>query len=215
MRARAARPLSSCGRETRAPSLGGASWAGMSACPSGLSVILSISLGTRKLRPLEARKRAERQKARRRVFVGRDDMAGPDLPSNAGATLARVPRAATAGLPRRRHRRGSGTPALVKGRSARTGVPGRALARYSLGVCANRLATAPRGGVLFPSPEAPGRRGRPPRGSRPSLQAGAPGSVTAHAASSRRWSTLPISIPRHQELDRPNGREAGLACRPW
>jgi hypothetical protein len=41
----------------------------MSACPSGLSVILSIRPGTRKLRPLEARKRAERPKARRRVFV--------------------------------------------------------------------------------------------------------------------------------------------------
>ncbi len=74
-RARADRPASSSGRGTRALWRDAASSVETSACPSGLSVILSISLGRRMLRPLEARKRAERPKARRRVFV--PGMIGP------------------------------------------------------------------------------------------------------------------------------------------
>jgi hypothetical protein len=45
-------------------------------------VILSIQPWTRKLRLLEARKRAERHKARRRVFVAGDDMAALERVSN-------------------------------------------------------------------------------------------------------------------------------------
>ena len=45
-------------------------------------MILSIQPWTRKLRLLEARKRAERQKARRRVFVAGDDMAALERVSN-------------------------------------------------------------------------------------------------------------------------------------
>ena len=45
-------------------------------------MILSIQPWTRKLRLLEARKRAERHKARRRVFVAGDDMAALERVSN-------------------------------------------------------------------------------------------------------------------------------------
>ena len=45
-------------------------------------MILSIQPWTRKLRLLEARKRAERHEARRRVFVAGDDMAALERVSN-------------------------------------------------------------------------------------------------------------------------------------
>ena len=139
-------------------------------------MILSIGLGTRKLRPLEARKRAERLEARRRVFVGRDDRAPADGSSNAARRRGR-PGARCALGAGRGVRRGSrrARPVAPAGRepSARAypcvAPAGRAPAVATSpcvippGVCGIRLATPRRGGVLFPSPEAPGRAGDLPR----------------------------------------------------
>jgi hypothetical protein len=82
-RRRAGRPSSSCELGTRAPWRGVASWAGTWACPSGLSVILSIRPRDLRFRSRKARKTCRAPEKRDGTsFVGRDDRAAPKGVSN-------------------------------------------------------------------------------------------------------------------------------------
>ena len=179
-RARADRPASSSGRGSRAPWRDGASWAEMSACPSGLSVILSIRPWDPELRPLEARKRAERPEARRRVFVVRGGYGAPGGVSNDGAGPVARARTVTRARPARRV--AAGGPVIPPGSMRESPCDG------------------PRGRCIVPEPSAPGRRGRPFRGG----PAGAPspqGVASARRASSRAVSAVGATHRSHSHQD--------------
>ena len=174
-------------------------------------MILSISLGTRKLRPLEARKRAERPKARRRVFVRGMIGRFAEGVSNGAARPTRQ-----AGAAGRRPRRD--VPGVAVSRTRRS-------ARYPLGVCRNRLAGASGARCIVPAASRPpGRRSgarESPSGPRPQIDTGCLRSIgrrrplAARLPARAPQSALPIdSLGSTREHDRTDGREAGLARGP-
>ena len=93
---------------------------------------------------------------------------------------------------------------------------GRPPARYPLGVCANRLATAPSAGVLFPSlrrRDAAGTLREEARGASlgaTEIPRAGRRDVLLGRARGRRYPSQPVTAQDH---DRTDGREAGLARR--
>ena len=113
-------------------------------------MILSIQPWTRKLRLLEARKRAERPKARRRVFVAGDDMAARERVSNVRqAGRGRVARPCSD-----RGRRGRPLRPVPDGRRDGPCV-------ILPGGMRESPCDGPERRCIVPEPQAPGRRGRP------------------------------------------------------